>query len=132
MEKRARPSGKALGFVVLIFALSFFVPAAAPAHPPASVILDYQGGARTLTVTVTHRVSNPSSHYVESVRIWRKGTLVREHSYTSQPDKEGVAYTYDIPAEAGDVLRVEASCSVFGSRRNELTVTLPAENRPGE
>jgi len=130
MGRKARPSREAFGFVVLIFALSFFVPSTAPAHPPASVILDYQGGARTLTVTVAHRVSNPASHYIESIRVWKKRTLVQEYSYTSQPDKEGVTYTYDIPAEEGDVLRVEASCSVFGSRSEELTVTLPTESHP--
>ncbi|HPC04800.1 MAG TPA: DOMON domain-containing protein [Syntrophales bacterium] len=127
MKKGSGDSRRTVLPAVLVFLSLALAPSPAAAHRPAAVILDYRGGAGTLAVTIEHRVSNPAGHYIASVRIWKNGAPVKEASYTSQPAKEGAAYTYDLPAAEGDVLRVEAVCSVFGSRSEEITVFVPGE-----
>lgn len=112
---------------VLLFLFVALSPSPAAAHQPAAVILDYRAGAGALTVTIDHQVSDPTQHHIASVRIWKNGTLAKEVSYTSQPAKDGAVYTYDLPAEQGDILRVEATCNIFGSRTGETTVTAPGK-----
>lgn len=115
--------GRTVVPAVLLFLFVALSPSPAAAHRPAAVILDYRAGA--LTVTIDHQVSDPTKHYIASVRIWKNGTLAKEVSYTSQPAKDGAVYSYDLPAAQGDVLRVEVSCNIFGSRTEETTVTAP-------
>lgn len=128
MKKGSGDSRRTVLPAVLLFLSLALAPSPAAAHRPAAVILDYRAGAGTLAVTIEHRVSNPAGHYIASVRIWKNGAPVKEASYTSQPAKEGAVYTYDLPAAEGDVLRVEAVCSVFGSRTGETRVTAPEKS----
>ena len=130
MKTKTRCLWNAAGIAGLLLLPMIFMPAAVEAHPPAVIVLAYEAGAGKLTVTVTHRVSNPDRHYVESIRIWKNGAPSGEFSYKSQPDKDGATYIYDIPANEGDILRVEGTCSVYGKRSAELTVTA-AGSGPG-
>mgnify|MGYP001365177435 CR=1 FL=1 len=130
MKRKPRHLWNAAGIAGLLLLPLIFMPAAAEAHRPAAIVLAYEAGAGQLTVTVTHRVSNPDRHYVESIRIWKNGVPSGEFAYKSQPDKDGFTYTYDISANEGDVLRVEGTCSVYGKRSAELTVTA-AGSDPG-
>ncbi len=130
MKTKTRCLWNAAGIAGLLLLSMIFMPVAVEAHPPATIVLAYEAGAGKLTVTVTHRVSNPERHYVESIRIWKNGVPSGAFSYKSQPEKEGGSYTYDIPANEGDVLKVEGTCNVYGKRSAELRVTA-AESGPG-
>ncbi|HNT57438.1 MAG TPA: hypothetical protein PKL99_06130 [Syntrophales bacterium] len=131
MKKKPRHLWNAAGIAGFLLLPLIFMPATVEAHRPASIALAYEAGAGKLTVTVTHRVSNPDRHYVESIRIWKNGAPAGAFSYKSQPDKDGVTYTYDIPANEGDILKVEGACSVYGKRSAELTVTAAGSGPEG-
>lgn len=111
---------------LLCFLLSFpalaLCPAQARAHGPNGVSLQYDPDSRTLTVTISHAVSDPRKHYVKKVTITQNGSPAATHEYASQPEASSFTYTYPVEAKAGGVLKVTAHCNYFGSKTGELTV----------
>lgn len=97
-------------------------PFRAAANAPKEVLLTYDATARTLTVQITHPSSSPSWHYIQKVEINKGGKTISATDYKSQPDQATFSYVYPIEAAPGDVLEVKASCSIFGSRTEKLTV----------
>lgn len=108
--------------LLLSFLAIFLCPPVAQAHGPKDVTLTYDSDSRTLSVTVTHAVSNPQKHYVKKVTITKNGEPVATHEYTSQPESSSFTYTYPMEAKEGDTLKVKASCNYFGSETEEITV----------
>ena len=109
-----------LSLVLLLFPV--IIPVSAQAHPPGPVTLQYSPASETLTVMITHSVSDPAKHYVESVKIAITGKLVKTFEYASQPEKSTFTYEYLIQAKEGDTLKVRAGCSRFGSKTGKLMV----------
>ncbi len=107
---------------LVLFLFPVIIPLSAQAHPPGPITLQYSPDSETLTVTITHSVSDPAKHYVESVKIAKNGKLVKTFEYNSQPDKSTVTYEYLIQAKEGDELKVRAGCSRFGSKTGKLIV----------
>ena len=97
-------------------------PFQAAANAPKEVLLSYDAAARTLTVQISHGSSSPGFHYIEKVEIKKGGKTSPSTDYKSQPDQATFSYVYPIEAAPGDVLEVKASCSIFGSRTEKLTV----------
>lgn len=97
-------------------------PFRAAANAPKEVLLTYDATARTLTVQITHPSSSPGFHYVQKVEIKKGGKTISTTDYKSQPDQATFSYVYPIEADPGDILEVKASCSIFGSRTEKLTV----------
>ena len=114
--------GTAVTGIVLTALLLIGFPFQAAANAPKEVLLSYDSAARTLTVQITHSSSSPGSHYVERVEIKKGGKTIATTDYKSQPDQATFSYVYPIEAAPGDVLEVKASCSIFGSRTEKLTV----------
>lgn len=98
-------------------------PFRAAASSPKELLLTYDATARTLTVKITHSSAAPSFHYIEAVEIKKGGKTISSNEYKSQPDQATFSYVYPIEAAPGDVLEVKASCSIFGSKTEKLTVT---------
>ncbi len=118
-----RVSPQAYIFCLLISFLALFLwPPVAQAHSPKDVTLTYNSGSRTLSVTVTHTVSDPQKHYVKMITITKNSEPAATHEYTSQPEPSPFTYTYPMEAKAGDTLKVKASCSYFGSETGELSI----------
>jgi len=118
-----RVSPQAYIFCLLLSFLALSLrPPAAQAHSPKDVTLTYDSDSRTLSVTVSHAVSNPQKHYVKAMTITKNSEPVATHEYTSQPEPSSFTYTYPIEAKAGDTLKVKANCSYFGSETGELTI----------
>ena len=57
------------------------------AHTPAGVAVSFDETTGDLSVTVTHQVDDPATHYVKHVTVQQGTTVLINQSYTSQPDK---------------------------------------------
>jgi len=108
--------------IVLSFLVFSLWPSLAQAHGPKDVTLVYDSGSRTVSVTISHPVSNPQKHYIKEVTITKNGKEVAVYEYTSQPEPSSFTYTYPIEAKAGDTLKVKATCNYFGSDTEELAI----------
>jgi len=109
---------KALAAFMLLVMLTM----PATAHSPSQVSLVYDSQNQSLSVTTTHQVSNPSSHYVFKIVVQKNGEQVLTKEYKSQPTSSTFTYDYPINATKGDVLKATAFCSIAGSRSGEITV----------
>jgi hypothetical protein len=83
------------------------------AHNPAYVNLSYNSNSEVLVVTISHEVSNTSSHYIDSVYITVNGSMVVDELYTSQPQNTFV-YMYYFTANEGARIQVTATCNLGG------------------
>jgi hypothetical protein len=108
--------------ILLTTLLQLGFPFQAAANTPKEVLLTYDAAARTLTVQITHSSSWPTFHYIAKVEIKKGEKTISTTDYKSQPDQATFSYVYPIEAAPGDVLEVKASCSIFGSRTEKLTV----------
>ncbi|HHO76451.1 MAG TPA: hypothetical protein ENN05_08485 [Deltaproteobacteria bacterium] len=94
----------------------------AHAHPPRDVTIHYDLAQQALSATISHKTTFSSIHYIESVTITRNGVVLLAEKYSDQPKEAPITYTYPVSAVAGDVLEVEATCNVFGSKKATITV----------
>jgi desulfoferrodoxin (superoxide reductase-like protein) len=130
MKKRPKtmPKGNAVGItnrVAVISAALFVLLSTMPvvAHAPASMTLDYNWDTQTLSVTISHSVSDPNSHYIQTIIIYKNDAMVHTESYTSQDSTSGGSDTFNIATVDGDVLRVWANCSISGFIEETITVS---------
>lgn len=110
-----------LSTVVGILLLLLF-SASALAHPPRSLDLSYDGARGILQVKISHRVGNPSRHYVERITVTKNDTTVVEKNYQEQESRSGETYEYRLEAKNGDLVEVEATCNRFGKLSESLQV----------
>jgi hypothetical protein len=95
------------------------------AHPPADAAVSYDDTTGDLVVAITHQTDDPATHYVKQVTVRQGDTVLIDQSYTSQPDPSSFTYRYNLPQLKGSSgeIRVDAQCSLFGSRSGTLTLT---------
>jgi len=108
--------------ILMVFAVCFMYPQASLAHAPQDVKLVYDSQSQMLTVTITHKSPFPNYHYIKNVEIKKNGSVIATNNYKNQPDQDTFAYSYKVPAAAGETLEATANCSLFGSRTANLTV----------
>ncbi len=102
--------------VSLVLTLSLLVlSVSALSHPPSSMELDYAGEEGVLTIQISHRVGNPSNHYVEKITVYKNGSIVLEESYSEQDNSGGGEYEFELDAQNGDTFEVRADCNQFGN-----------------
>ncbi|MFX1503732.1 MAG: hypothetical protein ACFFDH_22415, partial [Promethearchaeota archaeon] len=92
------------------------------AHNPSNMSLSYDSNTKVLSVSITHTVTNPSSHYIEYVLIRVNGSTVLNQIYTSQPSTSSFTYDYNITAGDRATIQVTASCSISGSITRSITI----------
>jgi len=97
------------------------------AHSPSNMIISYNTSTNNLSVTITHVVSDPNTHYVESVTINLNGSNVITQPYSSQPSSSSFTYNYTIIAITGATIQVTADCNIGGTITRSLTVGEPQE-----
>lgn len=107
-------------FLLTLSLLVLSVPAVS--HPPSSMELDYAGEDRVLTVQITHRVGNPSNHYVEKISVYKNGNMVLEESYSEQDNNSGGEYEFELKAQNGDSIEARADCNQFGNISQSLEI----------
>ena len=113
---------KAFWIAVIVGLFSITNIQVANAHPPKDVSISYDLVQQTLSVTISHKTTFTSKHYIESVTIIKNGTVLSTKEYTNQPKEKPFIYTYPVSAAAGDVLEVKATCRIFGSQEAKITV----------
>lgn len=121
---RSKPSPR-LQRVLSILCLAFLVTVLPVlAHPPSDIVLDYDADSQTLRVTLSHRVSDPATHYVNLIHVSLNGT-VATYEYESQPTDSQFTYEFLLPARPGDTVEVTADCNLGGSISGSLIIGGP-------
>lgn len=116
------------GLVITLVLLGLLLlPQGAPAHPPSDLQLAFDEPTRVLSVTITHPVADPATHYVKRVGITAGGATDSGRSYTSQPASSPFTYTYTLRPDVKGEIQVVAECSISGSIARSITV---AEGTP--
>lgn len=109
--------------ILSCFIAFFAFSVIACANAPSNMTVAYNLETQELRVTITHPVSNPSTHYIFKVEIQKNGMMYNTSTYTSQPDPTSFTYTYQVNASAGDTLSVTATCIQGGSKTVQQTVS---------
>ena len=119
---------KKIYYLISIFSIIFLTLASinVRAHPPQGLDLDYDSNTNTLTVSITHAVSDNTTHYIFSVVVSVNESVVLSPTYTSQPDLGFFIYEYSVTTNEGSTIQVTASCSEGGA----LTSTWGGTNQP--
>ena len=112
--------------VLFIFLFLCFSPQFSYATAPKSVDLIYDMNTQTLSVTIDHHTLFAGMHYIKYVEITKNGTLISKNKYGTQPTGSIFTYTYNIPAERGDVFNVAATCNLWGHKTSTLVVVAAA------
>lgn len=110
--------------VIAVFSLLFiFACTAAYAHPPQDIEISFDPATKMLTARITHITSDAQSHYIKKADIAINGAEIIEHKISRQDNGETQTVTYLIPdAKSGDVISVEAYCSISGKLEKEITL----------
>ena len=121
MNKPAYPKLAIIAAIVFITCISS-CSLTASANPPSKVECSYDFPNQTLTVTITHAVDNPATHFIYLVSIVKNSAHREDHTYTSQPTRDTFTYKYHIAANDSDVIGVTATCVLYGSGSAQVTV----------
>ncbi|MDD5144244.1 hypothetical protein [Methanoregula sp.] len=111
-------------FIVLAAIALIVFPASA--HAPSDIQLSYNDAAKELTVVITHPVPDPQSHYIRNVKVKVNDAVSVDRDYTSQPAQDIVTYTYSLPLNPGDTIRVTATCSQGPSLTKTMDIESPS------
>ncbi|MBI4706436.1 MAG: hypothetical protein HY761_00720 [Candidatus Omnitrophica bacterium] len=110
-------------FLLTVFLISFMAFSSAYAHPPSDIIINFDPKTKILNAVIMHNTSNPDSHFIKKVDIGLNGKEIIEHKISREDNNESQTVSYLIPdANNGDVLSVEAYCSISGKLRKEIKV----------
>jgi hypothetical protein len=96
---------------------------AALAHAPSDIDVNFNADTRMLSVTITHQVPDPASHYVKEVKIRQAENAFSDTKYTSQPSPDTFTYSYPIPADVTGIIEVKAECSIGGEKTKALAIS---------
>ena len=100
-----------------------FTAIAVYAHPPVKIDLTFAPATETLTAVISHPVSNPEVHYIEKVEIKKNNQVIAKQEYAKQDNHQTQIASIQIPdAKKGDVLTLQAFCSISGSLKKKLAV----------
>ncbi|MCX5704823.1 MAG: hypothetical protein NTZ92_02005 [Candidatus Omnitrophica bacterium] len=107
--------------VSILLLVSLLSASVAYAHPPSDIIITYDAATKTLTAVIKHNVSNPTQHYINKVDIGLNGKEIAELKFKKQDSYFSQTVTYTSPdIKSGDLLSVEAYCSISGKLMKEI------------
>lgn len=93
------------------------------AHPPSGIVITFDPKTKILNAVIMHEVSNPVNHFIKRVDIALNGKEIIEHTLSRQDNNVSQSVAYLIPdAKRGDILSVEAYCSISGKLKKEIEV----------
>ncbi|MGY5872797.1 MAG: hypothetical protein RTV72_11165 [Candidatus Thorarchaeota archaeon] len=84
------------------------------ASEPENIALVYDFDSQTLTVNVSHYVSNTKNHYIENIEIWKNDISILNSTYTNQTFNWGMYDSFTVATDVGDNLTVTATCNLQG------------------
>lgn len=105
--------------VLALMSIPLFV-SQANAHPPGLILLNYK--ENNLKVIIFHYSLFPRSHHIFRVLISINNELVEEEGYITQPGFFINFYKFNISAQPGDEITLEAYCSLFGQKIRKISV----------
>jgi len=94
----------------------------ATAHAPSDIAITYNPDMHKLSVTVTHPVDDPKTHYIRGVQVKINGEVISDPPYKSQPGRNSFTYTYDVMANPEDSVWVVATCVNGQSLENHYDI----------
>jgi hypothetical protein len=97
-------------FFLVLAAVLFFFMVPVTAHAPSNITIGYNPDMHKLSVTITHPVDDPKTHYVSRVQVKINGEVISDPDYKSQPGRNSFTYTYDVMANPEDAVWVIATC----------------------
>ena len=110
-------------FMITCFFLAFC--SIAYAHPSSDIIITFDAKTKILNAVIMHNVNNPEKHFIKKVGVALNGQEIIEHKISRQDNNASQAVRYLIPdVKAGDILSVEAYCSISGKLKKEIKVGL--------
>lgn len=132
------PVPRILRWGCLMLGVLLAISQGALAHPPSYMKVTFDKGTGQLSVTITHTVSDPTTHYVKRVVVRQGTTVLLDTPYMSQPSPLTFTYLYPLPPEVTGGIEVKAECNLAGSvtrtreitRRSTPTVTLSPATTP--
>lgn len=108
--------------IILFLICLFFVPLVY-GHPPANIDVNYDPETKIVKVIITHKTSNPKTHYIKKVDISLNDKEIITHNISSQDDNEIQVVSYRIPeAKADDLIAVEGYCRISGTLTKQVYV----------
>ncbi|TFG99231.1 MAG: hypothetical protein E4H14_20385, partial [Candidatus Thorarchaeota archaeon] len=116
-------------FIGLVFIILLTCqPIGVQAHTPESMTLEYDWEMQLLTINVVHNVTDPLSHYISEIIVWKNNfsCVVAHRYYENQTGTEGMVDTFEITAEHGDSLSATAKCVISGLLHEYIIVTNPS------
>ena len=119
---------KKIYYFITVFFIIFLTIAGVNvrAHPPDDMNLSYNSNTNILTVTITHGVSDNTTHFVASVEVLVNGSFDFFYPYSSQPDLLIFVYELFVVTNNGSTIQVTATCNIGGS----ITRTLGGGTTP--
>ena len=94
------------------------------AHGPRVITLDFDSALHLLTVDVDHSVTDSAKHFVNKIEVFLNDSLVITQDMMQQLSRTTQKVSYIIiDAASGDVVRVKATCNMFGSK--EASIAIP-------
>jgi len=117
---------KSVLIIVLAVSTLVLLTTITQAHTPSALDLQYDFATKTLDVTVTHDVADPSSHYIEEINIWVDDVLNQTRQYSSQSSNNQHQDSFTVPTVIGDVIKVQAICNIAGSVTDDIVVVDPS------
>jgi hypothetical protein len=91
------------------------------AHPPSDIIITFDAKTKILNAVIMHKVSNPENHFIKKIDTALNGQEIIEHKISRQDNNVSQTVSYLIPdAKTGDILSVEAYCSISGKLQKEI------------
>lgn len=107
---------------ILLTALSLVVFAGiASAHPPS--LIEIAAERTTVTVKITHHVSDPVDHHIGLVEVFINDTPAVTQTLSTQTDDKTQNVMYTIPGlKSKDKILVKATCNKGGEKADILLV----------
>ena len=114
---------KAVIFMIICFSIA--VCSVVYAHPPSDINISFDTKTKMLKAVIMHNVTlRPTNHYINKVDIGLNGGEIIEHKISKQDNDLTQTVSYLIPdAQVGDMLSVEAYCSISGKLKKEIKVS---------
>jgi hypothetical protein len=123
-RKPGRQRKSPAAVLLIVFTVSLLAAPAA-AHSPTGMDISFDPVTAKISVSVTHPVDDPATHYLKTIRVKLNGDVISDPDYKSQPDKVTVTHTYDVNAHAGDTIDVTVICNQGGTLEKSYKIPQP-------
>lgn len=108
--------------LILLFLTNVF-SFSASAHPASEMSVSYNIETELLNVSITHEVTDSTSHYIDQIIIYKNGEVYTSFNYTRQPTNRSFNYSFNVSANMNDTLEVLTHCNLGGTLTEQIIVS---------